>query len=78
MYAIIAAVQLVLYRDGAHAALTAILLDVTMEVAFRAEKQLATFILIAGAGAAILHAYTLIFRAVFYEHLFSRPYTGYY
>jgi len=65
-------------RDRAHAALTAILLDVAMEIAFRAKKQPAAFILIAWAGAAILHTDTFIFWAVFYEHLFSRPYTGYY
>lgn len=78
MYAVIAAVQLVFYRDGAHATFTAVLLDMAMKIAFRAKKQLATLILIAGTGAAILHTYTLIFRAVFYEHLFSRPYTEYY
>jgi hypothetical protein len=76
VYAIIAAVQLVRDRDGTHATLTAVLLDVTVEIPFRAEKQFAAFILIARAGATIVHAYTLIFRAVFYEHLNSRPYTG--
>jgi hypothetical protein len=78
VYTIIAAVQLMLYRYRAHAALAAVLLDLPAEIAFRAKKQLAAFVLIAGTGTAILHAYAFIFRAIFYEHLFSRPYTGYY
>jgi hypothetical protein len=38
VYAIISAVQLMSDRNRAHATLTAILLDVTMEVPLRAEK----------------------------------------
>ncbi len=73
MLAEIGAIQLVGDGDGAHAAFAASLLDVGRDIALRAEKQLSTFSLEAGAGAAVLHAYVFIFLAVFDKHYFTRP-----
>lgn len=78
MDTIIAAVQLVLNRDRTHAAFTTFSLNVTLNIAPGAEKQLTATVYIAGAGAAKSHAYVFIIWAVFNEHLNTRPFTAYY
>jgi hypothetical protein len=75
--AIVAPVEPVFNGHGAHAALAPVTLYLAREVAFRAKEQLPTVFLIAGARPAILLTNALIFRAIFNEHLFTRPYTHY-